>query len=274
MADTADGVERKLTLWEAAKDLGWFPALLATVVGAPSLLTLLQMVREGFRLSAALQWIVEGYKVLTAEMAAWIEPMITPVISWISSLLGWKLVLHSHWQPLFLLAMVYVVAGARMGWREGRRFDAAFFGVAMGAFALVGAILAGLVPFTNTWWAQGFIAAVPMATIVVFGIAMVAFGAFANGQIDREIEELGFALVGGAAIVLLIFVTSAALSIVVSGVGIWTLAILVMFSGAYWLHHGLATVDRSSTGMGLTILGGFVAAGLILVADVLVKALG
>jgi hypothetical protein len=37
----ADEEKEKLTLGEAIKDLGWFPVLIAFVIGAPSILTIL-----------------------------------------------------------------------------------------------------------------------------------------------------------------------------------------------------------------------------------------
>jgi hypothetical protein len=90
MPDTADNAEQKLTLGDILKDLGCFPLLFASLAGAPSLLALLQMARKEFRLIAALQWIFDGYNILTAEMAAWIEPLLAPAIAWISVLLGWE----------------------------------------------------------------------------------------------------------------------------------------------------------------------------------------
>src|SRR5215467_2009351 len=67
--------EGKLTRRGVWKDLIWFPTLFAAVVGAPSLLSLLEMVRD-YRLSGAFQWIVDGYHRITTVMAHAIEPLV------------------------------------------------------------------------------------------------------------------------------------------------------------------------------------------------------
>jgi hypothetical protein len=209
MPDTADNAEQKLTLGDTLKDLGWFPLLFASLAGAPSLLALLQMARKEFRLIAALQWIVDGYNILTAEMAAWIEPLLAPAIAWISVLLGWELKLYPHWRPLSLLLMMYMVAKARTYWEEEEPLGAFFFGGIGGPFALAyGALFFGLLPMNG------------LATFIY----------------------------GGA-------------------------SALIAWTGARHLRNGLAERDRIEIRYGLTILGGFVVAGLIVAADACAKAL-
>lgn len=263
----------KLRAWDALRDLGWFPTLFTTVVGGPSLLALLQIVREGFRLSAPLQWIVDGYTALTAEMAAWIEPLIAPAIAWINGLLGWQLVLHPHWRPLFLLGLVAVVALVRGNWstrfRASLILEAAQFAVMM----LIAALLAGLVPLGDDWWAQGLIAAIPVATFfVLVGFLSAAQFLAAGRRAEAKSEVRIIAGVGAPLLGLIVFALSALLSLVVTGAALWSIALAVAAMGLFMLRSGLAGGDVQEARTGLVMLGGFVAAGLILAADAALKA--
>jgi len=84
-----------LTPWQALKEIGWLPALYASLVGGPSLLAILQTVgqilRSDFRLSGALQWIGDGYNELTADLSALVEPIATPAINWLNAAFDWHL---------------------------------------------------------------------------------------------------------------------------------------------------------------------------------------
>lgn len=265
----------KLSLRAALKDLGWFPAAFTTVVGGPSLLALMQIVREGFRLSAPLQWIVDGYNALTSEIAAWIEPLVVPAVAWINGLLGWRLVLHPHWRPLFLLGLVAVVALVRGNWSTGSRTNLVLEAVQFGIMMLIAALLAGLVPFTEDWWAQGLIAAIPVMTFFTLMGFLSAAQMLAAGQRAEARTELRLIVGAGAPLLgTATFALAALLSLVAPGAAVWVIACAVAAMGLFLLRSGLAEGDPQEARTGLIMLGGFVAAGLILAADAGVKALG
>src|SRR5262245_26826642 len=108
--------EWKVSLWDAIKQLSWFPGSYSTIVGGPSVLSMVQSLFNEWRLTPALQWIIDGYHQLTAQLASYVEPLIIPVISWVNSVLGWHLVLTPIWRPLFLLFSIGIVAAARHYW--------------------------------------------------------------------------------------------------------------------------------------------------------------
>jgi hypothetical protein len=107
------------TLREALADLGWFSATFSTLVGGPTLLSLLQSVFVERRLIDALQWIVDGYNTILARLAGFVEPWLLPLLEWLNGMFGWSLVLHPHWRPAFMIVAFIGVALGRGLVREG-----------------------------------------------------------------------------------------------------------------------------------------------------------
>lgn len=279
MADQAK--PEKLTLWEAIKDLGWFPLALAVIVGGPSILAILEEVFVKHQLVPALQWIVDGYNRVMAVLGAMVEPLIQPAIDWINARLNWSLTLDPVWRPLFALAMVFVLGLARAAWREGAQGQAVGVALGMGLGALLGAVLAGIVPSDGGWWAQGLRAAAPVASFLsLWGLTI------AVRQINRgNAEETGPSIIFYLYFFLSTFVyagisfaLAAGLSSwpdLAAGAGVIALGWVIAVLGIWFLSLGLSgDGDRYQTRVGLTILGGFIAAGMTLAADFGLKALG
>lgn len=268
MAQAGATIKQKLTLWGALKDVGWFPALYASAVGGPSVLAILEMALDGFRLVPAVQWIIDGYHQIARVMGLLIEPLFVPLIAWINGLLGWSLVLQPHWRPLFLLGMVIVMSMVRTDWRDGGvdRRKLLLESSAISFAFLVGAVIAGLVPLTGSWWVQGLLVSLMIFAFFVASAASVG---------DRSDAAIWTAIGGGVAA--FFFVVAAVLSLVPGvgrGSGILVLAGCVAVLGIVALVGGISQSDRSLTRSGLAMLGGFVAAGAILAADAVVKAFG
>jgi hypothetical protein len=181
---------------------------------------------------------------------------------------GWKLVLHPHWRPLFLLGMVLVMGGARTAWRAGERQRALLGGGAYTFVFLMGSAMAGLVPLSGGWWAQGLIPAVIMFTycvaLTVFTVSSKRASLFDGIRATIYFSGLCFSL--GAA---LYFVSG-----VDRGAGILTFGGIVAVLGASLSIDGILRSKHFQARVGLTTVGGFVAAGLILAADALVRAFG
>jgi hypothetical protein len=265
----------KSWLIEALKDVSWFPAIFSTIVGAPSLLSLLEMVRD-YRLSAAFQWIVDGYHRITAVMARVIEPLVTTAIAWINAQLGWHLVLYPHWRPLFLLTMVLIVGAARVilseewratGYKTNLGLD--FGACAIGA--LIGALLAGLVPVDGGAWQQGLLAIPPLTVPGLYLIRLYFADDVRDVEFfrwDLEAFLLGGTLAAGIGII------AASLSFVpgfAKSAAIDTLAVFVAAIGLWLFIGGLRSSVRMDMRAGLNILGGFIVAGMIVGADAIIK---
>ncbi len=279
MAEEVQGTKSVISLGDAIKDLGWFPAILSTVVGAPSFLSLLQTLRRS-GLSASLQWIVDGYRDLSSELAAWIEPVSNWLVAHINFLLGTQLSLHPHWVPLFILQMIYLASMTRIHMRRSIRagigwaIAAAVIVVACAGFALVGATIAGLVPLQGVWWAQGLIAVIPMVSLslipAMFGITIQRIRMGSAVGVGAEIVQFTF---GWAVLAATVFAVAATLSVGVLGAGLWTFAAVIAMLAVSILVNGLGLSDSNDTRVGLTMLSAFVAAGAIVLADTLIKVL-
>lgn len=263
----------RLTFGEALKDFGWFAFLFTAVIGGTSVLALLETVFVQHQLIAVFQWIVDGYNRIAAVAGAIIEPLTRPLLAWLNARLNWDLHLGAHWRPLFILGMVLVMGLARSAWRSDHRGEAVLAIGVIGAGALVGALVSGLMPLAGGWWAQGLGAAAPtLALFLFFGLAAAMSGGDPADNTPLGAAAL-FILIAGA----LAFVLGAGLSFapgLSTGAGVLALAIIIALFGAGFLWNGLANNDRGDATLGLTILGGFASAGLVLIADAAVKALG
>ena len=271
----------RLTLPEAVEDLGYFWGLFSTLVGAPSILTIFQMIFLEHRLIPALQWVVDSWNELMALLGAAVEPLLQPLVDWINAQFDWSLALDPVWRPLFALGIVFAMASFRGAWPGAKSahivraivMSAFFFGVT-GLCALVGAVAASLVPNQSVWWAQGLIAATPTA-MFVFGAGLGLTGAVA--LVSKWGAAMGtFAVFCVASLVfgLIAFTVAAALSLipaVAHGAGLLGLGGLVMAMGLIAMRGGLRRSVLVMTRVGLITLGGFLAAGLILTADLILK---
>lgn len=272
---TSDAKPR-LTLREAFDDLGWFYGLFAAVVGGPSALEILVMIFE-LRLVDALQWIVDGYRFVTALLAGYIEPFLQPAIAWLNETFDWRLQLHPHWRPVFTLSMVFVIGLVRMVQRESG-FEAVLFGLLLSAGALLGAVTVGVFSLEGGWSAQGLAAATPVA-LVSFLLGMPLAITTAGGPRARpdplrslvEVAVLALLLAG------VTFGLAAGLSFapgLAKGAGIAALAICLLAIGFVSLLAGFDQADRLTTRIGLTLIGGFAVAALIVAVDAILKLIG
>jgi hypothetical protein len=271
MADgTNDGAKpEKLTLWEALKDLGWFSFWFAVIVGGPSVLAILEEVFVNHQLVPALQWIVDGYQRIMGVLGAIVEPLVQPAIEWINARFGWNLMLDPVWRPVFALCMVFLMAFVRKYIRNGDVARAVGVGGVVAIGFLTAALLIGLFAAGPGWLAQGAVAAVLIATFGVVGAARNAAGG--------DWRKVGSAVGNLGEPVLFLFAIGAGLSFVpglAQSGGLIVLGGMIALLGVVWVGSGLSGGDRSDTRVGLTTLGGFVAAGLILAADFALKALG
>lgn len=263
-------MKQKLTVRAALADLGWFSALFSAVVGGPSVLALLQMIFVEHRLIDALQWIVDGYSGIMAVVGAVLEPLLAPAIAWLGRLFDVRLELHPHWQPLLMLAMLWVSTGFRAGGHRAHHYAMI---AGMGLAALLGAVAAGLVSLEGGWPAQGLAVALPV------GVMLAALGGFAAigvalGEV-KPTEVFDF-LAAAAILTAFCFLLGAGISFVPglrSGAGVVAFGVVMVGLAVFYMMQGLGGLGTQHTRIGLTMLGGFFAAGMILAADAGVKAL-
>jgi hypothetical protein len=272
----------KLTLGEAWEDLIWFPTLFATIVSASSWLSLLETVLDNYRLSPGLQWIVDGYHRITYVLALAIDPLIAPMIAWISAHLGWQLMLYPHWRPLFLLTMILHMGTFRAIPREDpkwfTKFSRATFNVVTIIIgALIGSLLAGLVPVEGRWWEQGTLATLPwLSMLVVFALdglpdqlAHLLGQHDPDSKIRSRSEIVEPVLTVGA----LFFIVAASFSFMPGferGAGIAAFAAVLALNGVTAIVIGIHYADRSEIRGGLYILSAFILAGMIVGANAII----
>lgn len=267
-----------VSLKSALQEFGFFYALFTFIVSGPSVLALLQMVVER-RLTDALQWIVDGYNDISAAVAGAVEPLLAPIIAWLSEVIGWRLELQPYWRPLFILATMLVIGWARTAWRSGNRVSAAAFLLGGAIGAAVGAIAAGLVPPSAPARAvQGLIAAAPLLG-VGFGVAAPLAAMDGARERGRLLVGTGLFMLTAIGVAWLAWMagTGWVVAGMAKGAGVLGLGTALVFIGTLSLWSGLGIPDgphaKNSTRLGLVLLGGFATALLILVADLVLRVL-
>jgi hypothetical protein len=265
----------RLTLKQAIDDLGWFWGVFTSLVNAPSLLALLQMVFE-YRFVEALQWIVDGYTEIIGWVGAALEPILLPLIEQLNVIFGWSLELQPQWRPLLLVALIPATSLARQAWRSSSKDDV-IEPLAIGVGAIMGVVAAAVVPLDGRWWTQGLMAALPIGAALLFYEVTIHATNLFKAPINRDPFGALFMLPYVAAFCALSFALGAGLSFAPAlrdGAGIIALGIMVFAMGCFSLANGLSLGERNDSRMGLTMLGAFVAAGFILGADALLKIIG
>jgi hypothetical protein len=259
----------KLTLGDALKDLGWFPLLFSVVVGGPSILSILQQVFVDQLLIAGLQWIVDGYNGIMAVLAAFVEPPIGYIVEWINQQLSWNLELRPIWRPLFTLSMVFVVVATRWFVRiQGLKYAIKYSAV-MTFGTLLGTLGPALVPV------RGFVSAGMTAAVPILAIFVAS--TLADNTPRYSWEELKYILGNGAKIALCGFIAASIFYVIPytrAASGVLVFGGALAFLGLYAIFQGSKVADILILRAGLQVCGGFVTAGIILVANAAIVMFG
>lgn len=267
----------RLSLWDVASGLSWYPLLLMGLGGLSIIDILERAVFEGLEWVTPLRVVMDGYDRLTLLAAVLLEPILAPVVRYLGARLELNLHLHEHWRPLFVFSLTYAVGvlrfSANLTW-----FPSILARAALSIVALAGATLAGLFPLTSSWWMQGSMAATP----IVFVIGAMMWWPLVLADLDPTGEPLQWEQVAAAHAVpavvgVVAFVLGAALSLVpglASGAGFAALGLVVALLGYFQFQGALMAGAREGALSGLTIVGGFLAAGLVLIANWLSQTLG
>lgn len=268
----------RLTLGEAIKELGFLPTLFAILIGGPSILSILQKVFLEHDLIEILQWIVDGYDSVIAILGAALDPLLQPLVTAIGGILNIELELDPIWRPIFALMLVVIVSAARADW-NARYFRRAILYVLVGGLiCLLGAFIASLSVSIDGWIAQLVTAAVPLALLLLsttlvdaIDLAMDGRGAEGLAAFKRNTFEVGWGLA------IIVPLLTGLLSWMFGdsfSVGIAVLGITLVLFGVATFALGVADNDRYSARAGLSIVGGFAAAALILIANLVLTIAG
>jgi len=263
----------KLTLKEVFLDLGWFSWIFALVVAGPSVLSILQAVFVDHRLIAAFQWIVDGYNGILAVLGAIFEPLITPAIELLNRAFDWDLTLRPHWRPLMVLCAMATIGHARALWGSGNRSFSVWFGISATIAAFFGAISAGVLP------ADGLVSTlvgVFPATVLAFVFSALMWLGVSERDRDASTALTAVSIpfvVAVAMFSLSAIVVAAEPALTASTVAVASLAVLIFAIALMLLWVGIGTDQLPIARTALTVLGGFVVAAAVLLADQIVKAI-
>jgi hypothetical protein len=280
--DGAIAKDKPLSLRNVLKDLGFFPSLFGVIFGTPAVVSLLQAAFLTHELSAPLQAIVEAYQQGMAVFGALVEPYLKPIIDWFGELFAWKLMLYPHWRHVLVLSFVPWLAYARIEGLRGflRKFTYITLPFILSvAFSAIASVVVGLLPLNGDWWVQGLISAIPLGGLL-FGLStptIYALMGFTPHGVHRS-QELQVSLI----LTIVAFMLAASLSLLLnlgSSSGILVLAGTVILMGIGLLLTSFRLPPALDPGhghlrLGLTMLGGFVGAGLLYALDWVIKSYG
>lgn len=267
----------RLSFWDAVKSVGWIPLLLMGVGGFSIIDILEKSVFHDLSLMTPFQMALNGYQRITTLVGLMFEPLLQPAIDWLSALVGWSIQLPPSWRSVFVLGLIIVASIARAFWRAGLHSLAAQLFLSGGFGALIGAAAAASVASVNTWWAHGLAAALPGVAIFMSIAVSVAVRDIVRGDSSGAARVLLRVMRATTLIAIGVFVLGAGLFFVLvdgAGAGVLALSLLIAGFGLFRLQRALSEADRLGARIGLTVLGGFAAAGAMLVANWVTSAFG
>lgn len=264
----------RATLALAFRDLGFVGGIFISLIGGPSVITLLQAVLADFRLSAILQWLIDGYNDLLSVLTLGLEPLLAGVLAQLGALFPFDVDLEPHWRPLFVLALIFISANTRTIWGDGYRGPAVLYAVFAAVCTLIGSVVAGVVPSGADAVLHGGVAALFVllhffGLFLAYALATVAFDFTAPYR-----QPLGRYLLRDAVLAMIAFIAAVALSVggaPVERPGLTAVFMGMFVYGVYWLSYGLLQDVFPEVRFGLRLVGGFVFAFGVIALDALAR---
>jgi hypothetical protein len=135
-----------------------FPGMLSRVMGA---LSLFYIMTYGFNygLGPMFKRLLEYYDSFLQALFGLAEPFIEASLMWVSTYIGWNLVLYPHWKHIFVLMGIYFFRLVGVNYAVGRRGTASFNLIWCLIVVLISSIAAGTVPVRNASMAANFLIA-------------------------------------------------------------------------------------------------------------------
>ena len=251
--------------------MSWF---FAAVIGAPSILSLIQVVFIDFTLTDLIQWLLDGYNDLLSVLSILLTPLGRLLIDFIGGLVDVPIELAQHWQPLFVLLAIFISSNTRALFDDGYPKPALIFIMFMVPAALIGAWLAGAVPADSPWWLQGLAVGLPVMLLFTGMFLSYAVSSFALKFRRPYRKPLMAYLFRGARLAIAAYLIAALISatgLIDTHAGILTLFVGLAVYGAYWLRAGFVENDLPEIRFGLRLVGGFIFAMIIIALDIVIK---
>lgn len=239
------------------QDLGFFWWIFGVVVGTPSVVTLYQTVFVDQKLGKIFQDIIDGYNQFLQIIGNLIEPWIVPFIEWILQPFNLNVEVYPHWRSVFILSMIPVFSFSRVMSKETGMFAGILVSVWAALYFLVSSIIGGAIPIGAGFIWQVIICFLPLVGVVFWILPLV--------DAKERWVSLVFLLLFFLLAMLFTGVASALNG--VAGSGLFGLGLLVVSLAVVAVYFGDLTWKR----VGLTILGGFIGAIFVYVADFVLK---
>lgn len=288
---------------EDKAELGWramfydawfFPTLFFAIFGGSlPIIALIQTVIVVHDFAPPIQEVITAYHNGMAVFGAWAEPLLRPLLNWLGGLIGFKLHLYPHWRHLLVLAVILPAASFRArlnradlrGW-----FRVCFVFLTSIPFAICGAVLAGLVNISGGLFDQILISIITLGWMATGS----SWSRIVNDLVKGHLKEA----FGGISEFANLFCCSgfvsslsplrpalerlfpqpfdilrhfnwipSALHSLVPVAGLVFVGATIVGLGVSYIWMGSKEKDYYSIRLGLTVLGGFLGAGLVFAAD-------
>lgn len=264
----------QISLWDALKDLGWLPLLLMGLGGLSILDAAEKALAHDLTLILPLRSMLDGYHRVTRLMGDIVDPLAMPLVRQIGARFGWHLDLSPIWRPIFVIAMITVTGWSRALWHRGdHRFSIVVLAI-LTPSVLVGSLACALVTHLDGVRGQALLAILPIVSLwAATGVAVAV-----DAVLRREPAQAWRGLLSWAINTVVTVAVAGLLTVILylppqtrDHAGILVLGGAVAYLGVFYLRQGLNTGERFYSRLGLSILGGFVAAGVVLFADWLMR---
>lgn len=280
--------------------------LLGLVLGALSLLRLVE-VSFAYQFVPGIAGIIDAYErvlkaVVEIELPWWVGPVIDQLVRWLNEMLGWHLKLFDHWAHVFVLTGVYVFRNIAPAFRNGH-IHTGLFNIIWGwLIALGSGIGSGSIDVAAGGPLSNFlVATIPIAGGFIFEAGRGVWGMVFHRQTRAAIYaqpvkppvvylgdwmrkvvyrsgSLTLLVLAGLSLgafasspnpgIAMYATTVLLFALILIGEGIWDTRSLKRKDGEGWLEAFGRTYQG---GHGLAMLGVFAQAGLVVVANELLR---
>lgn len=249
----------RVTLRQAALDLGWVSWILIWVIGAPSVLALGEAVYQGFHLADPLRWILQAHHRLVVMLEVLLKPLGSGISFVFNRILGWHLVVGADWASLLLIAALPVSADFRINRRNRIRKFFVGLSIVLIATLLVSGAMFEEGDMESSLMRAAWSAAFPGMMLLLWGLEEKP------GVWDTFTVMLPIGMVFGLFAVILADVLGA------TNRPVAAFGMMMFLFGIGQIFTGLREADINRLRFGLLTVGGFLAAGVVFLSGQLLN---